>query len=53
MRDVIPGTLLVVFVLSLYAVGIHGEAADYRVARTTPPVRIRIASEYRALNLVL
>jgi len=53
MRDVIPGTLLIHLVLGRNAIWILREIANDLGSRATPPPRIRIAPEYRSLNLVL
>ena len=53
MCDVVPRAVLVVLVLICYAVRICSEVLDDRFAGTIPPVGVRIASQYRALNLVL
>jgi hypothetical protein len=53
MRDVIPRTLLVGVVLSLYAVRVRSKAAHGRVTGTPLPLRIRVVPEYRTLDLAL
>jgi hypothetical protein len=53
MRDVIPRTLLVGVILSLYAIRVRSEAAHGRVTRTPLPIRIRVVPEYRTLDLAL
>ena len=53
MRDVMPSTLLVGIILSLYAVRVLGQVAHGTVTRTPLPLRIRVVTEYRTLNLAL
>ena len=51
--DVIPSALLVRLVLSFYVARVPREVANRRIIRAALPVRIRIALQYRALNLAL
>lgn len=53
MRDVMPRTLLVGLILSLYAVRVRSQLAHGRVTGTALPVRIRVVPEYRTLDLAL
>ena len=52
-RDVVPGTLLVTLILSLYAVGVLSQFAHGRITGTPLPLRIRVVPEYRTLDLAL
>ena len=53
MRDVMPSTLLVGIILSLYAVRVRSQIAHGRITGTPLPLRIRVVPEYRTLDLAL
>ena len=53
MRDMVPGTVFVGFILDRYAVGIFRKPSNGRFTWTALPLWIRVVAENRLLNLAL